>query len=47
MHPPLLTPEDEEEDHEYTRDFNCGNETETLNEMKERFLKEIEKNKYA
>ena len=38
---------EDEEDHEYTRDFNSGNETETLSEMEERFLKQIEKNKDA
>ena len=38
---------EDEEDHEHTCDFNSGNETETLSEMEERFLKQIEKNKDA
>ncbi|GJV33823.1 Rho GTPase-activating protein 2-like protein [Tanacetum coccineum] len=38
---------EDEEEHEYTHDVNSGNETETLSEMEERFLKQIEKNKDA
>nr|GFC10339.1 Rho GTPase-activating protein 2 [Tanacetum cinerariifolium] len=30
---------EDEEEHEYTQDVNSGNETDTLSEMEERFLK--------